>query len=419
MNSAPPAVSSRSETALFLVAALVALYAISQFLRNSIGVIASDLSRELNLSATQTGLLSSAFFLSFAAAQIPVGIAIDRYGPKRAMIATVILAVAGTALFALAPSAPVLIAARAIMGLGCSTFFMAPLVIYARRFPPERFAALASLQMGLANIGTLGATAPLALSTALIGWRSSFLGVAGLTIIVALLILWLVPRDARKGAERESWADALRGVAAAVKVRSFWRVFFVQLTAYSCFATIIGLWAGPWLADVHGADATTKGNILLFGASAQMGGLLLWGAMDRFWGSYKKPVLVGGIATIMLLASAALFPLGLASAAVWLGVFGLFIAFTPILTAHGKSLFPAALTGRGITLMNIGTIGGAFLSQSVTGMLMDMVGRSESGAYLAEGYRLVFAALAGWLLLSLVFYTKAIDPHPSRHAFIA
>ena len=107
MNSAPPAVSSRSETVLFLVAALVAVYAISQFLRNSIGVIASDLSRELDLTATQTGLLSSAFFLSFAAAQIPVGIAIDRYGPKRAMLATAILAVAGTALFALAPSASV------------------------------------------------------------------------------------------------------------------------------------------------------------------------------------------------------------------------------------------------------------------------------------------------------------------------
>ena len=66
----------------------------------------------------------------------------------------------------------------------------------------------------------------------------------------------------------------------------------------------------------------------------------------------------------------------------------------PILTAHGKSLFPAKLTGRGITLMNIGAIGGAFLSQSVTGVLMDAVGRSSAGIYLPEGYRLVFAALA-------------------------
>jgi MFS family permease len=416
MNFAPSAVSSRSETAFFLIAVLVSAYAISQFLRNSIGVIAGDLSHELALTATQTGLLSSAFFLSFAAAQIPVGIAIDRYGPKRTMLATAVLAVAGTALFALAPSAPVLIAARVVMGLGCSTFFMAPLVIYARRFPPERFAALASLQMGLANIGTLAATAPLAVSAAHVGWRGSFLAVAALAVAVALLIAWVVPKDADAGPERESWGEALRGVMAAVKVRSFWRLFFVQLTVYSSFATVVGLWGGPWLTDVHGADAATKGNILLLGASAQMGGLLLWGALDRFWGSHKKPVFIGAGTTVVLLSVVAFLPLSLPSATLWFVVFGLFIAITPILTAHGKSLFPRALTGRGITLMNIATIGGAFLSQSVTGLLMDLVGRQESGAYPPEGYRLVFAALGGWLLLSLVFYAGAIDPHPSRHA---
>jgi predicted MFS family arabinose efflux permease len=416
MTSSPSAVSTRSETALLLIIALIAIYAVSQFLRNSIGVIAHDLAQQLGLSATQIGLLSSTFFFSFAAAQIPVGIAIDRYGPKRTMLATAVLAIAGTALFAFAPSAATLIAARAIMGLGCSTFFMAPLVIYARRFPPERFAGLTSLQMGFANIGTLSATAPLAASAAFFGWRASFLGIAVLTALVALAIIWAVPKDASTGQARESWAATFRGVGAALKVRSFWPVFFMHLTAYSCFATMVGLWGGPWLTDVHGADLASRGNILLIGAAAQMIGLLLWGAMDRFWGGYKRPVLLGGGATVILLAIVTFFPLDRVSAAVWFGLFGLFVAFTPILTAHGKSLFPPALTGRGITLMNIGSIGGAFLSQSVTGVLMDAVGRAENGVYLPEGYRLVFAALGGWLLLSLLVYRGAIDPHPSRHA---
>jgi hypothetical protein len=224
-----------------------------------------------------------------------------------------------------------------------------------------------------------------------------------------------VPRDRTTG-ERESWAAALRGVRAALKVRSFWRVFFVQLTAYSSFATMVGLWGGPWLTDVHGADLTARGNILLVGAAAQMAGLLLWGAMDRYWGSYKRPVLLGGGASVFLLAVVTLLPLDRLSATLWFGLFGLSIAFTPILTAHGKSLFPPQLTGRGITLMNIGSIGGAFLSQSMTGLLMDAVGRGEGGTYLPEGYRAVFAALGGWLLLSLLIYRGAIDPHPSRHA---
>lgn len=416
MDSAPKPGSTRSETALFLIAALVSIYAISQFLRNSIGVIANDLAQELDLSATQTGLLSSAFFFSFAAVQIPIGILIDRYGPKRTMLATAVLTVLGTALFALAPSASLLIAARVLMGLGCSTFFMAPLVIYARRFPPERFAGLASLQMGLANMGTLAATAPLAASAASFGWRTSFLAVAALTVVIALVAAFVVPKDAVSGKPKETWNAAFRGVAAALKVPSFWPVFFMHLATYGCFASVIGLWGGPWLSDVHGADLATRGNVLLLGASAQICGMLLWGAMDRFWGSYKKPVLIGATVTILLLSVLVFVPLPQPWATLWFVPFGLFVAYTPILTSHGKSLFPSALTGRGITLMNIGTMGGAFLSQSVTGMLIDLVGRSEQGLYRPEGYRLVYGVLAMALLLSLLFYVKAIDPHPSRYA---
>jgi predicted MFS family arabinose efflux permease len=398
------------------VAALIAIYGISQFLRNSVGVIASDLSRELQLSASEIGLLSSAFFFSFAAAQIPVGIAIDRYGPKRTMMATAVLAVLGTVLFALAPSAPLLVLARVIIGIGCSTFLMAPLAIYARRFPPERFAALTSLQMGLANIGTLAATAPLAAAAAAVGWRPTFFGAAGLAALVAVIVYAAVPRDEAAGVGRESWAETFRGVAKATRVRSFWPVLFAHFTAYSSFATVVGLWGGPWLSDTYGVDLPTRGNLLLIGAVAQMAGLLLWGATDRYWGSYKRAVLAGGFATVGLLALVALVPVGLAAAGLWLGAFGLLVAFTPILTAHGKALFPPELTGRGITLMNIGAIGGTFLSQTATGLLIDGVGRSATGGYPLVGYQLVFGALAGWLALSLVFYARSIDPHPSRHA---
>ncbi|HEX2137852.1 MAG TPA: hypothetical protein VHG30_18495 [Microvirga sp.] len=197
---------------------------------------------------------------------------------------------------------------------------------------------------------------------------------------------------------------------------SFWPVFLVHLTSYSTFATVVGLWAGPWLSDVYGLDLLARGNYLLIGAGAQILGLLLWGTADRFAGGHKLPVLAGGVVTAALLAAAALVPFGLAGAAIWLGAFGLAVAFIPILTAHGKALFPPALMGRGITLMNIGAIGGTFLSQSATGVLIDLVGRSPDGRYPPEGYRLVFAALGIWLLVSLAFYARAIDPHPGRHA---
>ncbi len=150
--NAPVNVPARAESVILLVAPLVAVYAISQFLRNSIGVIANDLARDLSLSAGEVGLLSSAFFLSFAAAQIPVGIAIDRYGPWATMVGTSVLAILGTLAFSMAQGAPMLILSRALMGLGCSTLFMAPLTIYARRsrrigsrrWPASRWALLIS-----------------------------------------------------------------------------------------------------------------------------------------------------------------------------------------------------------------------------------------------------------------------------------
>src|SRR5690606_24455008 len=164
--------------AALLIAVLAGIYSVSQFLRNSIGVIAPNLAADLSLTATDLGLLSSGFFLTFAAAQIPVGISIDRYGPRRVMLVCSLIAVAGVLLFALARDATMLVAARLLLGIGCSSFFMAPLAIYARLFPPERFAFLTGIQLSIGNFGTLAATAPLAFATESIGWRASFLVVA-------------------------------------------------------------------------------------------------------------------------------------------------------------------------------------------------------------------------------------------------
>jgi predicted MFS family arabinose efflux permease len=406
-----------------LVASLVAIYSVSQFLRNSIAVIANDLARELDLSATQVGLLSSAFFLAFAAAQIPVGIAIDRYGGKRTMLGSAVLCIAGTALFALAGTGAMLVVARALMGLGCSTFFMAPLAIYARRFPPENFAFLTSVQLGLGTAGTLVATAPLASASAAFGWRATFAAVAALTALVAVAVLILVPDDSkgphgetshRETSKAETWAETFGGVAAALRVRSFWPVFLAHATSYSSFATVIGLWAGPWLSDVHGADLTTRGRILLVGAVTQIVGVFVWGYADRFFRSYRRSVLLAASAAVVLLVVAAVVPFTLTGAAVWLGLYGFAVAYGPIVTAHGKSLFPRELTGRGITLMNMGTMSGVFVFQATTGALVDVFGRTTTGGYPPAAYQAVFLVLAVGLGGSLIPYVRAFDPHPSK-----
>jgi predicted MFS family arabinose efflux permease len=354
-----------------------------------------------------------------------VGIAIDRYGAKRTMLASAVICVAGTVLFASAQTGVTLILARAVMGLGCSTFFMAPLAIYARRFPPEDFAFLTSVQLGLGTAGTLLATAPLASAAEAFGWRAAFAAVAALTAVMTVAVLILVPDRGRRPSsgdvnsakpKGETWAETLGGVAAAMRVRSFWPVFLAHGTSYASFATVVGLWAGPWLSDVHGADLTTRGRILLVGAVTQIVGVFVWGYADRYFRSYRRSVLVAASAGVVLLIIGALVPFTLTGAAIWLGLFGFAVAYGPIVTAHGKSLFPPELTGRGITLMNMGTMTGVFLFQAATGALVDVFARTSQGGYPPAAYQAVFLVLALGLAGSLIPYARAIDPHPSaRH----
>src|ERR1044072_2289414 len=187
--------------AVLLVGALAAISLVSQFLRNSVGVIAPDLAREIGLNAAEIGLLSSAFFFAFAAAQIPLGIALDRYGPKRCMLICAAIALLGTLLFAVATTLAGLVTARILMGLGSSCYLMAPLALYAKRFPPERFTLLAGIQIGIGTVGTLFVTAPLAWASAAIGWRATFFVVAGFVVAGALLVALVVPEDAAERIE--------------------------------------------------------------------------------------------------------------------------------------------------------------------------------------------------------------------------
>lgn len=396
---------------IVLVATLGGIYVVSQFLRNSVGVIAPDLASELSMSASEIGLLSSTFFFSFAAAQIPLGVALDRYGPKICMLVCSAVAVGGTILFALASSPWVLIVARVLMGLGSSCYLMAPLALYARRYAPERFSMLVGLQLGLGSVGTLLATAPLALSASAIGWRATFIAVAGLVVLAAFLVAIVVRED--KPAEphhEETFRESMSGIVEALRTPSILPLFLMQLATYSSFVLIVGLWGGPYLTHIYGYDLPSRGEVLFFCALAQIAGAMIWGSADRLFGNYKTPVYVGLVLTAASLAIIAISgapPIGWLIAC-FIGV-GFFSAFTSILIAHGKALFPSRLVGRGMTLLNMGTMGGVFLTQTVSGFVIDLF-PLVNGVYSLEAYRLVFAIQVVFLLLAGLSYVTARDP---------
>jgi len=405
-----PAAPVPRGVAVALVGTCAAIYLVSQFLRNSVGVIAPDLAAEMALSAGAIGLLSSAFFFAFAAAQIPLGIALDRYGPKRCMLVCAVIAVAGTVAFAFATTPAALVGARVLMGLGSSCYLMAPLALYARRFPPERFAALAGIQIGIGTVGTLLVTAPLAFASAAVGWRATFLAVAGVVVACGVLVAFVVREersDRARTVHHETLSESFAGIRAVARSRSFLPIFLMNVVCYSSYVLIVGLWGGPYLAHVYGHGLTARGDLLLIPALTQIVGVVLWGYAERMVGTHKPLVLAGGVATAACLGTLAWFgrlaPLPLA---ILLGMFGLAAAYIPVLIAHGRALLPSPLVGRGITLFNVGTIGGVFVSQFVTGMLIDLF-PERGGAYPPDAYRLVFGFQAVAVIVACAIYGAA------------
>jgi MFS family permease len=410
-------VSALSAIAIAVVATLGLLYIVSQFLRNSVGVIAPNLAAEVGLSPIQLGLLSSIYFFVFAATQLPLGVALDRFGPKLCMLVSVGFTVLGCVVFALAGTASGLVTGRALLGFGTACFLMAPVALYARWFPPSRFSTMSGIHLGIGSLGALFATAPLAYAAAGYGWRAAFLGVAAITVAIGVLV-WLIVSDDPPGVRTESRHETLResvaGIWEVIRTPSIGRIFMIQLTSYPSFVLVVGLWGGPYLTHVYGYDLTGRGDVLFVSALAQVLGSFLWGPSDRVFGRYKLPILIGtsmSFTALVLLAG-----LGRMPAPALIAVFiliGFSTGMTSVVMSHGRSLVPRHLLGRAITLLNIGTMGGGFLVQFVSGAVIDLF-PTTGEAYPLEAYRLVFGLQATLVLAGAIAYLGSRESHLGR-----
>jgi MFS family permease len=414
---------SRTLYLVILMATVCLIYSISQFLRNSVGVIAPDLIADIGFTPDGLGILSGAFFFSFALAQIPLGIALDRYGPRLCMTSSIGLAVAGSFLFAYGNSPVILTTARVLLGFGCSGLLMGPFTLFSRWFATRQFSTMVGIILSVGTIGTLMATTPLAWAAQTYGWRGAFVLVGGI-VIAAGILGWLILRDAPPGdpfhdRKRDTLLESIIGVREVIKVPDFWPVFTMYLVSYGSFVTLLGLWGGPYLFDIHGFDIIRSGNYLFVLATAQIIGLFLWGPIDRLTDSCKRPVMTGVLVSAVLMAVLAVWPqMPVTGLIVLFILYGLVTAYIPVMTSHGRRLFPQHLIGRGLTLLNMSLMGGVFLMQVATGYIMaafapvvdaDGVKHNSLAAYQAS-----FAFIVISLLVAAVIYARAHDRKPSQ-----
>jgi len=347
-------------------------------------VLAPTLAEEFGLTAAGLGLLSSVYFLSFAIVQLPVGVALDRFGPRRVNAALLLVAAAGGAWFAAAETATAAIAARALIGLGVSACLMASLTAFVLWYPPERISSMNGIAFSAGAVGAMAVTVPLELLLRTWGWREAFLLIVAANLAVSLM-LWLWVPERRATRQGEPLVDQLRGLGELLRDPAFLRLA-VCVGASQCAAVSLQtLWIATWLRDVAGWNPAEVARGLLAVNVAMIVGYLAFGRAADAWqrrGRNALPLLAAGVALSSL--SLGLLALGVHSLALWC----VFVAGgTAVILAYSTVArrYPQEMAGRTNTAVNVVGFVGMFGGQWGIGAVLALWPQPATG-YAPQGY---------------------------------
>jgi sugar phosphate permease len=393
------------------LAALAIAYVLSQFYRSFLAVLTPVLGSELGATNTDLSLASGAWFASFSAMQFVVGVCLDKYGPKRT--AAVLLAIGGGGgafLFAFATQPWMVITAMALIGVGCAPVLMASVFIFAHTYSTARLAILTSWLVAFGSLGNVVGASPLDTAAEAFGWRPVMMGLGVVTLLTACAIMVFL-RDPHRDASFAAGAG-FSGYLELFKLKVLWALFPLTAINYAAAAGIRGLWAGPYLSDVYGADALMIGQVTLFMALAMVAGGFIYGPLDTIFRTRKWVAIVGNSLSLAVIVYLALNPVtSIAQTTLIFVLIGVTGAAYGLLMAHGRAFLPAHLTGRGVTLLNFFSIGGVGVMQFATGPIVSanaVTGQPESG------YAALFAFYAAMLAISLFIYLFVRDAKPER-----
>lgn len=369
-------------------------YFLSFFFRNINAVISKDLAREFALSPAELGLLTSTYLLAFAAFQLPLGVLLDRFGPRRVLASLYAVAGAGALVFGLAQDFATLSIGRALIGLGVSGGLMGAIKAFTLWFPLSRLATLNGLYLAVGGLGGLSATAPVEALLGPLGWRALFYCAAAMAGIAATLIFTVVPEKPLPGGGEPLGTQVrrFREVFASV---DFWRICLPLVTCHSAYQAMQGLWLAPWLYDVAGVARSAVANHLFATALAYMIGSVFFGmTSDRLarLGISRMAVFKAGLGISFLM-----FVLLAAGVTSGLGVILAIYGFTAISAALAYALltplFPPEMTGRVNTASNVLMFALSFAFQWGIGAVLRQYPVVD-GRFSPEGYATALGFLA-------------------------
>ena len=382
-----------------------AAFFLSYLFRSINALISSELSSELMLDAADLGFLTSVYFLTFAALQLPVGIWLDRFGPRRVQAALLLFAAAGAMLFSMSKEFGALVLGRALIGLGVAAAFTGGLKAIVLWFPKDRVAVMNGCMVMFGTLGALSATSPAEL---LLDWSGGWRGLFGLLAAVTMasaLMIWVVVPEATsaKSSSNEQAPISLKTIYSDPR---FWGLAPLSATCAGTAWALQGLWAAPWLTDVDGipqADVTR--HLFIIAVVLGVAALLLGTAADRLRQRGVGPqVLLGFVATTFIAAQLMLIlRLPVWSYLPW-SIVAAAGSGTILSYAVLAEYFPKEIAGRANGALNLFHFGAAFVIQYVIGVVLAQW-PSQDGHYPAIAYQVAFglnltlqaAALAGFV----------------------
>ena len=376
-------------------------YFLSYGLRNVNAVLAPELTRELALGAADLGLLTSAYYFTFALAQLPAGVLLDRYGSRRVNAALLLVAAAGCVLHAFGRSFPELAVGRALVGLGVSVCLMSAVKAFAQWLPITRLPLATNLLLMFGGLGAIVAAGPVGWALALISWRAIF-GIAAAMFVAASAFLFFVVPDRREAGAGETFLKLAAGFGEIFSSPSFWRLAGMMAAVAGTFSAVHSLWIGPWLRDVAGLGRDQVVVTLTgFALAATLGFALVGMVFDWLIRRGVRPLTVYKVHTgiSVLFFGGIAFGGGIFVLPLWIVYFGLGSGGALVLMMLAR-IFPANLTGRVNTATNVLTFGLSFLVQWGIGAVLDQWPVID-GRYAAAGYQTAFAVL---LAMQLIFY---------------
>ena len=403
MEKNVPAISFAKQLQVFLPFALG--YFLSYLYRVINAVLAPDLASQLGVDPSGLGLLTAIYFITFAAFQLPLGILLDRFGPRRIEAGLLILAASGAFVFANAGSLTGLVIGRGLIGFGVSACLMAAFKAFVIWFPEQQLPRINGFQMAAGGLGALAATSPVELALTITDWRGVFTLLAGLSALVAAIIFFIVPERPNPGRD-EPFADQMRDMGTILTSLHFWRIAPWTTLSQATFLAVQGLWAGPWLRDVVGYERSAVAGTLLLVAVAMVFGFIILGTLaERLSRSGISTLAVGTMGMGLFMVVMVVIVSGCTSGTklMWM-LFGFFGTSGVLPYAALSQSFPLKLSGRVNTTLNLLVFLAAFAAQWGIGAIIGQWPTNPSGGYAPGGYQAAFGTLVCIQLVTILWF---------------